>query len=143
MIFEGKIRVEIVTYAGMSTTAFKQTGDDKWDLSPNDWSRGASRTYPYTCFYYYLSSYGSSPNNFFDEAFEAQYAVCDAAELKTDYTAMLEETKKLEEIYLEKVINIPVVQDIQYQLFSDRLQLPAQTYLPGFGWGAMFGDIVE
>ncbi|MGN0777317.1 MAG: ABC transporter substrate-binding protein [Candidatus Ventricola sp.] len=143
VIFEGKIEVEIVTFAGMSTTAFKQTGDDKWDLSPNDWSRGASRTYPYTCFYYYLSSYGSSPNNFFDEAFEAQYAVCDAAELKTDYTAMLEETKKLEEIYLEKVINIPVVQDIQYQLFSDRLQLPVQTYLPGFGWGAMFGDIVE
>lgn len=143
VIFEGKVQVEIVTFAGMSTTAFKQTGDDKWDLSPNDWSRGASRTYPYTCFYYYLSSYGSSPNNFFDEAFEAQYAVCDAAELKTDYTAMLEETRKLEEIYLEKVINIPVVQDIQYQLFSDRLKLPVQTYLPGFGWGAMFGDIVE
>ena len=141
--FEGKVQLEIVAYAGISATAFKQTGDDKWDFSPNDWTRGAARTYPYTSFYYYLSTYGSSPNNYFVPEFEAQYAVCDAPELKTDYSKMLDETKKLEEIYLEYVIHIPVVQNVNYELFSDRLQLPVQTYIPGFGWGSIFGDIVE
>lgn len=143
VIFEGKVQLEIVAYAGISATAFKETGDDKWDFSPNDWTRGAARTYPYTSFYYYLSTYGSSPNNYFVPEFEAQYAVCDAPELKTDYSKMLDETKKLEEIYLEYVIHIPVVQNVNYELFSDRLQLPVQTYIPGFGWGSIFGDIVE
>ncbi|MDO4837678.1 MAG: ABC transporter substrate-binding protein [Clostridia bacterium] len=140
VIFEGKLQIKIVTYAGMSTTDYKKT-TDTWDLSPNDWSRGAARTYPYTCFYYYLSSYASHPNNFFDADFEEQYAVADS--VKSDYTKMLEETAKLEEIYLEKVINIPMVQEINYQLFSDRLVLPVQTYIPGIGWGTMFGDIAE
>lgn len=143
VIFEGKVQLEIVTYAGMSATDFKSTGDDKWDLSPNDWTRGVSRDYPYTCFYYYLSSYGSSPNNYFVDAFEAQYAVCDAPELKGDYDKMLDETKTLEEIYLEYVIHIPVVQNINYEMFSDRLILPVKTYLPGFAWGKIYGDISE
>ncbi len=143
VIFEGKVKLEIVAYAGISATAFKQTGDDKWDFSPNDWTRGAARTYPYTSFYYYLTSYGSSPNNYFSPEFEAQYAICDAPELKLDYNKMLDETKTLEEIYLEKVIHIPVVQNVNYELFSDRLQLPVNTYIPGFGWGYMFGDIAE
>ena len=142
VIFEGKIDLQVVTYAGMSATAWKATGPDKWDLSPNDWTRGVSATYPYTCFYYYLSTYGSHPNNFFSEAFEAQYAVCDASEIKTDYQKMLDETKKLEEIYLEQVIHLPICQVVGYQMFSDRLEIPVTTYLPNFGWGSMYGDIV-
>lgn len=142
VIFEGKVQLQIKTYAGMSTTDFKTT-TDVWDLSPNDWTRGASRTYPYTCFYYYLSTYSSHPNNFFDEEFEAQYAVCDSEEVKSDYARMLEETAKLEKIYLDKVIQIPMVQAVNYDMFSTRLSLPVTTYIPGFGWGTMYGDIVE
>ena len=142
VIFRNRVSIDIVS-TPLSSTEFKQTGDDKWDLSPNDWARGASRTYPYQCFYYYLTGYGSSPNNWFDAEFEAQFAVCDSAEVKTDYDRMLRETQKLEEIFLDKVILIPVVQDITYQMFSDRLDLKVKTYLPGFGWGTMYGDIAE
>lgn len=142
VIFEGKVKIEFDTYSGISTTIYKQQ-HDTWDFSPNDWTRSASRIYPYTCFYYYLSSYGSHPNNYFDEDFEAQYAVCDSDEVKADYNRMLDETKKLEEIYLEKVIHVPVVQEIAYEMFADNLVLPVETYLPGFGWGLQFGDIAE
>ncbi len=141
-MFEGRVSVDIVS-TPLSATEFKKTGDDKWDLSPNDWSRGAARTYPYQCFYYYLTSYANSPNNYFDEEFEAQFAVCDSAEVKTDYMRMLQETQKLEEIFLEKVILIPMVQDIMYQMFSDRLELKVKTYLPGFGWGSIYGSIAQ
>jgi ABC-type transport system substrate-binding protein len=139
-IFDGKINLEIKDYGAISATQFKAS-TDVWDMSPNDWSRGASRTYPYTCFYYYLESYGSHPNNYFDAEFEAQYAVCES--VKDDYEAMLKETQKLEEIYIDKVIHIPMVQAVSYQMFSDRLVLPVTTYIPGFGWGTMFGDIAE
>ena len=50
---------------------------------------------------------------------------------------------QLEMIYLDEVINCPVVQVVNYTLFSDRLQLPVDTYVPGYGWGIMYGDIVE
>jgi len=26
-------------------------------------------------------------------------------------------------------------------MFSDRLELPVSTYIPGFGWGTIYGDI--
>lgn len=141
VIFEGKVKLEIVSHSGMSATDFKTTGDDKWDLSPNDWTRTVARSYPYTCFYYYTSSYGSSPNNYFVDEFDAQYKICDRPALKGDYGKMLDETKILEEIYLKYVIQIPVVQDIQYEMFSERLLLPVLTYIPGFGWGDIYGDI--
>lgn len=141
-IFDGMIEIEIVNYSGISTTEFKTGNETGWDLSPNDWSRGVSRNYPHTCFYYYLSSYSSHPNNYFSDAFEAQYDVCESLR-DGDYNEMLAATQKLEEIYLEEVIQCPVVQIVNYQLFSDRLELPVATYIPGFGWGTMYGDIVE
>ena len=48
-----------------------------------------------------------------------------------------------EMIYLEEVVNCPVVQVVNYTLFSERLEVPMQTYIPGFGWGTNYGDIVE
>ncbi|MGI6177165.1 MAG: peptide ABC transporter substrate-binding protein [Eubacterium sp.] len=141
-IFQGKLELEIVPYAGMSATDFKNTGDDKWDLSPNDWTRGASRKYPYTCFYYYTSSYSGSPNNFHPEEFDEQYAYCESIK-DGDYDTLLAETQKLEEIYLEYVVQCPVYQTVNYQLFADCLELKVKTYIPGFGWGAEYGDIVD
>ena len=143
-IFEGRVEVEIVTYAGMSATAFKKTGDDKWDLSPNDWTSGTTRTYPHACFMYYLESYGSHPNNYFDKEFEAKFAELD--EMKNsgaDYEEILKKTQELEEHYLDVVIHIPIVQDVAYDIFNDKLILPVDEYVPSFGWGTEFGDSAE
>ena len=141
VMFDGKLALEIVPYAGMSATDFKKTGDDKWDLSPNDWTRGMSRTYPHTCFYYYLSTYSGRPNNYVVAEFDAQFQACEDVKLG-DYDNLLKETQKLEEMYLDYVIHVPVCQNINYELFTDNIELPVKTYIPGFGWGAIFGDLV-
>jgi hypothetical protein len=142
-VFNGRIKLDIVTHAGMSGTDFKKTGDDKWDFGPNEWQRTVSRFYPYTAFYYYTVHYPTGPNNYYVEAFDAQYDIADASELKSDYDKMLDETKKLEELYLEYVIHIPLVQDIRYELYSDKVKLPMEIYVPGIGWGETYGDIVQ
>ena len=49
----------------------------------------------------------------------------------------------MEKIYLDKVIQIPMVQAVSYTLISDRLELPVDEYVPGFGWGIIYADIVE
>lgn len=139
-IFDNKVTLEIVNYSGISTTKYKQ-GNDTWDLSPNDWSNGSSSSQPHKCFAYFISGYSSHPNNLLDSDFDAQYNVCENS--TGDYNKLLEETAKLERIYLDKVINLPMVQEVKFQLFSDRLILPVTTYIPGLGWGAIYGDIAE
>lgn len=140
-IFDGMLTIKIVNYSGISTTEFKKGNDTGWDLSPNDWSRSVSRNYPHTAFYYYLSTYSSHPNNYFSEKFEEQYAICDG--LRDNYDEMLKQTQILEEIYLDEILQCPVVQSVNYEMFSERLVLPVDQYIPGFGWGAAYGDIVE
>ena len=142
VIFNNRVTVEIKNYSGISTTAYKQQGDDGWDLSPNDWGRSMSRTYPFQCFYYFTSGYDGSPNNYFNADFDAQYDYCSKIQ-NGDYDTLLQETQKLEEIYLEHVIQCPVVQDVSYELHAERLVLPVKTYIPGFGWGNCYGDINE
>lgn len=141
-IFEGRVNIEIKNYSGIGTTAYKQQGDDGWDLSPNDWSRSVARTYPNQCFLYFTSSYDGAPNNYFNADFDAQFEKTVSLQAG-DYDTLLSETQKLEEIYLEHVVQVPMVQDVVYELHSSRLQLPAKTYIPGFGWGEYYGDIVE
>lgn len=141
-IFENRVSIEIINYTGISTTEYKKSGDDVWDLSPNDWGRSMSRYYPYQCFYYFLSTYEGGPNNYYNDDFDAQFARCQEAQ-GGDYDTLLAETQKLEEIYLEHVIQVPLVQDCAFELHSNRLQLPVSTYIPGFGWGDIYGDIVE
>ncbi|MDR1193384.1 MAG: ABC transporter substrate-binding protein, partial [Peptococcaceae bacterium] len=143
-IFEGKIKLDLVLHAGMSGTDFKKTGDDKWDLAPNEWQRTGARYFPYQVFFYYTERhYPTGPNNYYVEAFEDQYDIADASDLKADYGKMLDETKKLEEMYLDYVIHIPLVQDIRYELFSDKVKLPMEIWMPGINWGEQYGDIVQ
>lgn len=141
-IFDGRVTVEIRNYSGISATDYKKQGDDGWDLSPNDWSRSVARTYPNQCFKFFTSSHDGSPNNYFNDDFDAQFDYTVSLQAG-DYETLLKETQKLEEIYLEHVIQCPVVQAIVYELHSSRLQLPTKTYIPGFGWGEYYGDIVE
>ena len=142
-LFEGKINLDVVTFAGMNTTEVKMLGDDVWDLSPNSWTRSICRNFPYACFSFYLRDYGTSPNNYFVDEFDAQYSVCDAPELKSNYTQMLEETKKLEELYLEHLIHVPIVQNVAYEMFADNIILPVDNYVPGLGWGVIYADSAE
>lgn len=141
-----KVDIEIVPQGSISSTEMKKEGSGfgptGWDLSPNDWSRGASRQDPYVCFYYYTDQYSSPPNNFFSTAFNDQYRVCQDTESKS-YDEQLAACKKLEEIYLETVIQCPIAQVVNYEMFAEKLVLPTEDYIPGYGWGLMYGDIVE
>ena len=110
------------------------------DIVYMDWGRSLSRTLPYQVYYYHTKDYTARPT--YTDRFEAQFAACEAVKT-ADYETILQETQKLEIIALEDVVSIPIVQAVNYELFADRLELPMKQYVPGFGWGSMFGDIVE
>lgn len=142
----GDTKIDLVfkSQGSLSSTNMKiQFGDTGWDLSPNSWGRGNSRIDVFDCFYYYTDQYGSRPNNYLNEAFNQQYKVCQDVLTTGNYEQLLKETQKLEEIYLDCVIHIPLYQTVSYELFAENLQLPTDVYIPSFGWGTMFGDLVD
>lgn len=141
-IFKGLINVETFMVASGMSLDMMEMQPESWDIVEMDWGRSLSRTLPYQVYYYHTKDYTARPTFTYTDAFEAQFAACEAVKT-ADYETILQETQKLEMIALEDVINIPVVQGVNYELFADRLELPMKQYVPGFGWGSMFGDIVE
>jgi ABC-type transport system substrate-binding protein len=139
-IFEGKMKIQIVPYSGITATDFKSGRDERWDLATNELGREESRKYPYTCYYYFLAKYNSSPNNYHPAEFDTQYSACETIK-DGDYETVLAATQKLEQIDLKYVVECPVYQTRNYMLFSDRLQLPVTEYVDDFGWGEAYGDI--
>ena len=141
-IFQGKVKVETFMVASGMSLDMMEMQPESWDIVEMDWGRSLSRTLPYQVYYYHTKDYTARPTYTYTDRFEAQFAACEAVK-SGDYETILQETQKLEIIALEDVITIPVVQGVNYELFADRLQLPLKQYVPGFGWGSMFGDIVE
>ena len=141
-IFHGQVQVEPYTVAEGLSLDIMETEPENWDIVLMDWGRSLSRTLPYQVYYYHTKDYTGRPTFTYTDRFEAQFAACEAVK-SGDYETILQETQKLEIIALEDVISIPVVQAVNYEMFSDRLELPMKQYVPGFGWGSMFGDIVE
>ena len=138
VIFNGRMQIELVPFS-IGTSDFKEQNPDGWDLCPNEWSRSLSRTYPFQCFLYYTTDYADGPNNYHPADFDEQFNHC-LEIANDDYETVLAETQKLEEIYLEHVVQCPLVQEVNYTMFDDRLVLPVKTYVPGFGWGTYYAD---
>lgn len=143
----GEDRFELVVEGLPSNAMYDKVdhaaGAIDWDLTCDWWAASVSRVYPYKALRYFISEYSGRPNSYTSKRFDEQYAICDTEEVKLDAQRMVEETAKLEQIYLEDVVNIPVTQQISYVLYSERLILPCKQYIPGFGFGVMFADVAE
>ena len=140
-IFEGLVDLTITKFPSeLGTTPAKK--QYAWDLNNNDWARSLSRTYPDECFYYFTTGYGSHPNYYLSEEYDAQFDYCRSIH-EGPYEDLLKATYDLEMIYLEEVVTCPVIQSVTHTLFSENLKLPVKTYIPGFGWGTVYGDIAE
>ena len=142
-IFKGKIVVDCCPCAPGTTLTIMETMPDSWDFTYQDWGRSVSRKLPYEAYHYHRESYTGRPTHTYTDAFEAQFQACADAAVNESYERVLEETMKLEIQALEDVIDIPIFQGVNFELISDRIELPMKQYVPGFGWGIWFADIVE
>lgn len=116
---------------------------NSFEIAYGGWSASLSRIYPYAAFRYFISSYNSRPNSYITERFDEQFKACQAEEVRLNPELMVKMTAELEKIYLEDVINVPLYQYYDYTLISERITVPCDDYIPGFGYGTMFGDIAE
>ena len=77
------------------------------------------------------------------EDFDRQFAACQEEEVRLNPELMVKMTAELEALYLRDVINVPLYDTVSYTMYSERMVLPCSEYIPGFGFGTMFADIVE
>ena len=141
-IFKGKIVVECSPCASGMTLSLMSSDLTCWDFTFQDWGRSLSRKLPYEVYQYHRESYTGRPTHTYTDAFEAAFQACEAVK-NEDYETILQASQKLELQALEDVISIPVVQGVNFVLYSDRIELPMKQYVNGFGWGARFADIAE
>ncbi|MGI6631810.1 MAG: peptide ABC transporter substrate-binding protein [Bacillota bacterium] len=124
-------------------TDFRTAGPDCFEMAFSGWASSLSRVYPYAAMQYFVDSYRARPNSFISEDFDRQFAACQEEEVRLNPELMVKMTAELEALYLRDVINVPLYDTVSYTMYSERMVLPCSEYIPGFGFGTMFADIVE
>lgn len=139
--FELKLRaVPTASYTAMKN---HKQDPNSFELAFGGWAASLSRVYPYAAFQYFVDAYASRPNSFISKDFDAQFAACQAEEVRLDPARMVRMTAELESLYLRDVVHVPLFENVYYMMYSERIKLPCPEYVPGFGWGTMFADIAQ
>ncbi len=137
------LTLRAVPSANYSATKNHKQDPDSFEMAFGGWGASLSRVYPYAAFQYFVDAYASRPNSYISEDFDKQFAACQAEEVRLNPELMVKMTADLEAIYLRDVVNVPLYQSTAYTMYTERMVLPCPNYIPGFGFGTMFADIVE
>lgn len=124
-------------------TDFKKAGPDCFQMAFSGWSATLSRVLPFASLQYFVDAYEARPNSFISEDFDNMFASLQTEEIRLNPDLMYEKTAELEAIYLRDVINVPIYDTTYYTMYSERMILPCEVYVPGIGFGAMFADIKD
>lgn len=138
-----ELTMRFVPSGSLSAMTDWKNDPTSYDMYTTNWNASNSRVFPYTALQYFRSDYSARPNTYVAERFDELYAELSKEETRLDPQLMVELTAELEKVYLDEVMGIPVGQIYNYVLYSDRVKLPVNRYVPDFGFGAMFGEIVE
>ena len=142
---EDRFELTMRSVPSANFTAMKNWKDDpnSFDMAFGGWGASASRVSPYAAFQYFIESYDHRPNSYSTERFNQAFEEARAEEVRLDRALLIEKSAEVERVYLEDVINVPLYQAYSYYVYSDRIALPFDDYVSGFGYGVMFGDIAE
>ena len=142
---EDRFELEMRSVPSANFTAMKDWKSDpnSFELAFGGWGPAVSRISPYRAFQYFIDDYQSRPNSYSTDRFNEYFHETNTEEVRLDQQLMLEKSAELEKIYLEDVINVPIYVRRNYEVYSDKIQLPFDEYVSGFGFGVMFADIVE
>lgn len=142
---EDKFKLEIRFVPSANYDAIKDWKADpnSFELACDGWGSTLARIYPYAAFQWFIDSYESRPNSYTTDRFEQAYAELNTEEMRTNPELMIKKTAELEQIFWEDVINVPLFQQYSYTMYQDWFEPGCPEYIAGFGFGNMFGRIVE
>ncbi len=119
------------------------TSDDPntYELTFTTWGTGIL---PWNALKVYTGWYDGKNEPFFNDEFDEMYEITNnSRKAKEDPAYRIEVTQKMEQMLLDNVVTIPMYENPDLQLYSDRVVLPVTQHVQGLDWGFLFASIVE
>ncbi len=114
-----------------------------YELSWAGWGHSAAEFTPWKSFVVYTSTYDRKNAPIYDAELDALYAEVSGEEARFDLDKSIKLTAELERLVLEHVYEIPVYEQTNRTLISDRLELQTKRWMSSVGYGFRYAKIVE
>jgi len=146
-IFDGKVKFELHATTKSVLNAMmkknKTAPQTEWDLGWFAWSLTAERYLPWRKLEKYsnLATNGACLYN--NQELNKLCALAGTDEYRLDEKKLADLTNQMEQTMYDDMTFIPVFQGQNYGMQSERIQPAMDHYVPGYGWGYMWGDIKQ
>ncbi len=115
-----------------------------YELSWMGWALTAESFSPAAKFQVYTSNSSRRVANYGNKEIDALYGEAISDAVRSDDEKVVKLAAKMEKIFLDEVLSVPVIQVQNYVLISDRIKTACIENQPGFAtWGWEFADIVK
>jgi len=141
--FEVKLSAMQTSAALKMMRATQKAPSAEWDMCWSHWNISAGQDYPAKRVTKYTTGDTTRYTNYTSEKLNNLYAEMLKDENRFDEQKMLKMYAEAEKIVLDEQLVVPVIQTQSFTLKSERLILPVDQYVTGFGWGTMFCDIKQ
>jgi len=98
---------------------------------------------PRQTFSYYTSTYSPPRYKYSNPEYDAMYATVMNLDLESENDKIIAACLKMEEMILNDRVAIPVYERPEKTVFHERVTLPADGYITGFGFGTRWATISE
>ena len=144
-IFGDKLKLEL--QANTSLPALMRTSvkkaNDSWEMCWSGWSSSNETDYPCHTMSLYRSDYGSRYTNYKNSELDAAYALYITEEYRLDSAKRDSLVSMMEEALYKDMSRVPVYQDSNYTIFSEKVVPALDRYVGQLYWGTAWGDLIQ
>lgn len=121
---------------------WREGDPNSFELQWRGWD--TSTAAPWNGLKVYSSMYSNKNEPYYNDEFDALWEKANYdIEAKLDPAYRLELTREMEKIVLDEVAAVPVYEAPNYYLINPKVQLIADQYIPGYGFGYTLSTILE
>lgn len=122
--------------------AWKKGDTNSFELSFSSWD--TSSLCPWNAMKVYCSWYSSGTDPILSDEFDELWDLANnSREAKENLEYRLSLTQQMEKMALDDVFVVPMYEVPTYSLLNERITLPFDHYVPGYGWGMLYCTIAE
>lgn len=146
-IFGDSFKLELMAVTSSVATEYRQgwrknNDPNSFELTWAGWN--TSTTAPWNGLKVYSGTYTNKNEPYFNDAYDELWNKANLSlEAKMDNDYRLELTREMEKITIEDAVTIPVYEGPGYYMIADRVTLPVEYYVPGYGFGYRLSSIAK
>ena len=146
-VFNGKLKFELQATSKSVLNAMmkknKAEPQTEWDLGWAGWSLGAESYLPWRKLQKYSKWASNGYCLYKNTELDRLCELAETDEYRLDEKKLADLTNQMEQACYDDMTFIPVYQSQSFGMQSERIQPAMDHYVPGYGWGYMWGDIKQ